>query len=129
MTNKEKYLDQIIEIAAFNIALKDGKLFGCEDIECKECEFFDYGECTQNARKWLEEEYVAPPVDWSKVAVDAPILVGNRVDYIMYRRHFAKYENGFIYAYNKGKTSYSVESDKSITGWKYGKLAEEASNE
>ena len=37
-------------------------------------------------------------VDWSKVQVDTKILVsGDGKDW--YRRYFAKYENGFIYAF------------------------------
>ena len=70
--------------------------------------------------KKLEKSEVV--VDWSKVAVDTPILVSNNGDYWR-RRYFAKYENGMVYAFDGGKTSWSNQwSEPSI--WKYAKLAE-----
>lgn len=61
-------------------------------------------------------------VDWSKVAVDTPILVSNNGDYWR-RRYFAKYENGMVYAFNGGKTSWSNYGEEPIA-WKHVKLAE-----
>ena len=61
-------------------------------------------------------------VDWSKVAVDTPILVSNNGDYWR-RRYFAKYENGMVYAFNGGKTSWSNHGEEPIA-WEYAKLAE-----
>ena len=77
MTNKEKYADKIIDIAAMSkLALKDGKPVPCADMRCSECGFYSTNySCTHNACEWLDSEYVAPPVDWSKVAVATPILV------------------------------------------------------
>ena len=43
-------------------------------------------------------------VDWSKVAVDTPILVKQKVEL---KRHFAKFENGFVYYYDNGRTSWT----------------------
>lgn len=43
-------------------------------------------------------------VDWSKVAVDTPILVKQKVGL---KRHFAKFENGFVYYYDNGRTSWT----------------------
>lgn len=43
-------------------------------------------------------------VDWSKVAVDTPIIVKEK---IYLKRHFAKFENGFVYYYNNGRTSWT----------------------
>lgn len=63
-------------------------------------------------------------VDWSKVEVDTKILVSN--DYIRwYRRHFAKYENGEVFAFLNGTTSYT---DTSCTEWKYAKLYKEGND-
>ena len=70
--------------------------------------------------KKLEKAEVA--VDWSKVAVDTPILVSNNGDYWR-RRYFAKYENGMVYAFNGGKTSWSNQWDEPLE-WEYAKLAE-----
>ena len=61
-------------------------------------------------------------VDWSTVAVDTPILVGDQKN-VFAKRHFAKYENGTIYAWENGYTSWSAPSEKNVTEWKYAKLA------
>ena len=74
--------------------------------------------------EWLNSEYVEPPVDWSKVAVDTPILVRNSREEAWTKRHFAKYENGTVYAWEGGKTSWIVESKLCILDWKFAKLAE-----
>ena len=46
-------------------------------------------------------------VDWSEVAVDTPILVRQYTKSEWHKRHFAKYENGKVYAFVDGKTSWS----------------------
>ena len=125
MTNKERYADKIIEIAVRSkLALKDGKPVPCASMRCSECGFFsvDYS-CRHNVCEWLDSEYVAPPVDWSKVAVDAPILVRDSEEVAWKKRYFAKYENGMVYAWGYGATSWSVDSGD-VTDWKFAKLAE-----
>ena len=125
MTNKEKYADKIIDIAVRSkLALKDGKPIPCVSMRCSECGFFspDHS-CRYIARKWLDSEYVAPPVDWSKVAVDTPILVRDFVEGEWTRRYFAKYENETVYAWIAGKTSWSSNRGN-ITNWEMAKLAE-----
>ena len=79
------------------------------------------------ANYWYKKELVdlqfnkVYVVDWSKVEVDTKILVSN--DYKRwYRRHFAKYENGEVFAFLNGTTSYT---DTSCTEWKYAKLYKE----
>ena len=68
-------------------------------------------------------------VDWSKVSVDTKILVSeDGKDWC--RRYFAKYENGFIYAFPDGLSSftacYKPECGyRRVCGWKYAKLYEE----
>lgn len=62
-------------------------------------------------------------VDWSKVEVDTKILVST--DNIKwYRRYFAKYENGKVYAYPNGATSFTYDC-REVLPWKYAKLYEE----
>ena len=62
-------------------------------------------------------------VDWSKVQVDTKILVsGDGKDW--YRRYFAKYENGRVYAFYDGATSFTG-SNESLLGWEYAKLYQE----
>ena len=123
MTNKEKYADKIIEIAARSkLALKDGKPVPCVSMKCSECGFYinDYS-CEHKAREWINSEYVEPPVDWSKVAVDTPILVRDSEKESWRKRHFAEYENGIVFAWENGLTSWSAERS---TCWKMAKLAE-----
>lgn len=68
-------------------------------------------------------------VDWSKVQVDTKILV-SRDGKDWYRRYFAKYENGIIYAFPDGLSSFTAGYKpecgyRRVCGWKYGKLYEE----
>ena len=69
-----------------------------------------------------EKEYKEPEVDWNKVEVDTPILVKDYEDAKWSKRHFAKYENGIIYAWQAGCTSQSIAVH--MSKWKYAKLAE-----
>ena len=52
---------------------------------------------------WLDEEYKEPEVDWSKVEVDTPLLVGlfdmEKV------RYFAYYKDDVVYCWDDGKTA------------------------
>lgn len=77
-------------------------------------------------KKWANSEYVEPPVDWSKVAVDTPILVRDSANLEWVKRYFAKYENGSVYAWSNGATSWSGDG---CTPWKLAKLPERSSNE
>lgn len=82
-------------------------------------------ECTCFADKWQcidIAEYLGI-VDWSKIAVDTPILVGND-NKTWTKRYFARYEDGKVYAWLNGKTSWSAISELSIGHWSYAKLAE-----
>ena len=62
-------------------------------------------------------------VDWSKVAVDTPVLVSNdNKEWI--KRYFARYEDGNVYCWLSGKTSWTAICELSIGRWDYTKLAE-----
>ena len=126
MTNKEKYADKIIEIAVRSkLALKDGKPVPCAEMRCSECGFLstDYT-CNHKVHEWLNSEYVEPPVDWSKVAVDTPILVRDSREESWRKRYFAKYEDNTVYAWSGGSTSWSTCGSSDIANWKMAKLAE-----
>ena len=77
----------------------------------------------------LLERYFKEIVDWSKVAVDTKILVadftGNDNEIVWKKRHFAKYENGKIYAWCDGLTSFTIDSDDLCTRWDFVKLYKE----
>ena len=129
MTNKEKYGNKIIELAIDKVvlALKNGKPALCAKIKCEDCDFYEPYSCgrsTYNFHEWLNSEYVAPPVDWSKVAVDTPILVRDSEEEAWRKRYFAKYENGKVYTWLGGTTSWSAERSSNVTVWKMAKLAE-----
>ena len=129
MTNKEEYGNEIIELAVNTgmFALKNGNPAICKEIKCEECDFYESDSCkgsTYNFREWLNSEYVEPPIDWSKVAVDTPILVRDSEKESWRKRYFAKYENGKVYTWLGGATSWSAERSSNVTVWKMAKLAE-----
>lgn len=39
-------------------------------------------------------------------------------------RHFAKYENGEVFAFENGTTSWSADSNRGVSAWEQTKLAE-----
>lgn len=92
----------------------------CDNLLCKDCDF-RYSDCNEKILKWANSEYVEPPVDWSKVAVDTPILVRDSEIESWRKRYFARYYNGIVYAWGGGTTSWSAERS---TNWKMAKLAE-----
>ena len=121
MKNYEKYADEIKGC--------DGSNF-CRDfvkphiLKSRSCANTSCDQCKMLQIIWLMEEYEEPEkpeVDWSEVKVDAPILVrqGNNGRWL--ERHFAKYENGDVYAWVDGQTSWTGEDE---IKWKYAKLAE-----
>lgn len=93
MTNREKFAEQILDIACggSRIAVNKATLepIACYELECKDCLFntHSYVHCGDKTEKWANSEYVEPPADWSKVAVDTPILVrvGANLEWIRLR--------------------------------------------
>lgn len=123
MKNYEKYKDEIRRYNDYNFC-KDFvipnilKSDNCRDIHCDACNMFQM--------IWLLEEYEEheePKVDWSKVEVDTPILVREYEEQDWVKRHFAKYEDGLVYAWIDSCTSWTVLHDEEMSAWKYAKLA------
>lgn len=124
MKNYEKYANEIREYEGMNFCrdfvkpyiLKSGN---CGDIGCNRCRVLQM--------LWLLEDYEEPKepeVDWSKVAVDTPILVRADEAIPWARRYFAKYEDGIVYVWNLGRTSWSADNNENMSAWPYAKLAE-----
>ena len=121
MKNYEKYAEKIREYDGSNFCddfiipniLKSKEL--CSDTDCKACQML--------CMIWLSEDYEEPETDWSKVAIDTPILVRNDEGEVWERRHFAEYKCGVVCAWNDGLTSWS-ECKNGFTEWKFAKLAE-----
>lgn len=126
MTNREKFAEKILDIACSGNRLAASKATleptACRNLACGDC-LFAHGSyyCGDKADKWANSEYVEPPVDWSKVAVDTPILVRDSANLEWTKRYFAKYENGMVYAWGNGATSWT--GDRCIS-WKLAKLPE-----
>lgn len=72
---------------------------------------YDYGQvraipsleiCWAWKKEWLKDIKEEEVVDWSKVPVDAKIIVGG-----LFCRHFAMYKGGLVLYFPHGKTSWS----------------------
>ncbi len=57
------------------VNLTSGEPCACGKTRCSECLFNGRKHYEGMLTEWAEKEYEEPPVDWSKVAVDTPILV------------------------------------------------------
>ena len=119
MKNYEKYADEIREYECNNFC--DGftkpyilKKDSCDSISsCEKCRMLQM--------LWLMEEYKEPETDWSKVAVDTPILVRNDERDNWTKRYFAKYEHSEVFVWVGGRTSWN---ETNMLAWNYAKLAE-----
>lgn len=63
-------------------------------------------------------------VDWSKVAVDTPILVREFESAEWVKRHFAFFKNEKVYVWEGGLTSWTCDGLEDAMSWEYAKLAE-----
>ena len=126
MTNKEFYknaLDSILE-SVVAVDKESLRVVRCTDVNCDDCLFGKLeGECEVNARDWLQSEHVEQ-VDWSKVKVDTPIYVRRSDDEEWESRHFAKFEDGRVYAWVDGATSWTANDECDVISWNCAKLAE-----
>ena len=118
MKNYEKYADEIREY--------DGDDFCCNFIrpyilKADNCSDMPCSRCQMLQTLWLLEDCEESEVDWSKVKVDTPSLVRNYINGKWSKRYFAKYEDGNIYTWINGRTSWN---ETGIYAWKYAKLAE-----
>lgn len=114
---------------------------GCRKAEIENGTVFFYKNC-ERISQWLNRvdirstcfteenqqidiaEYLGI-VDWSKVEVDTPIFVRMSNEEVWKCRYFAMYEDGEVYAWQLGRTSWSNVIKKSPIAWKYAKLADE----
>ena len=128
MLNIEKYKEELENLGVFNpdiLAVIDGKPCMCQETECNMCELYSEESCcVDRTDNWLFSEYKEPEVDWSKVKVDTPILVRELEQNPWLKRYFAKFEGRKVYAWNGGKTSWSIEDKTDMLCWKCAKLAE-----
>lgn len=129
MKNKEKFEKEIFEIACSGgciaVDKKTGNLTNCKFSLCHYCLFDTSDNCAMSRKYWCESEYVEQKqkIDWSKVPIDTPIWVRDCEEEEWVPRYFAKFEDGYVYAFNNGATSWSSDVDCSLN-WRYAKLAE-----
>lgn len=93
------------------------------DLTANCCHINDYYNLKELVDLQFNKVYV---VDWSKVEVDTKILVSND-NKRWYRAHFAMFENGTIYSFSNGTTSFTYEYS-AFEPWKYAILYEEGNN-
>ncbi len=129
MLNKEKYVNELLNFASAKESFavtKNGKPVDCDGFECERCAFYDEDEafCQDLRKKWMDSEYAEPPIDWSKVPVDTPILVRDNENDKWKRRYFAKHKDGVVYAWCGGVTSWTSRTKDDIYSWNYAELAE-----
>lgn len=131
-TNYEKYRDKIVK---FNYSSNTGTREFCNNFvepnilkpTGKRCLDVDCTYCRMLMSIWLMDEYKEPEkpeVDWSKVPVDTKIYVKDNIYDNWIKRYFARYEEGKIYAWDSGHTSWIADGENCATSWKYAKLAE-----
>ena len=124
MTNREKYLDEIL--SAMPWGKFGGEIDYCQNRECDDCDFETrQRSCKKETMDWLRAEAGEEPevVDWSKVPMDTPVWVRDRESDPWRPRYFAGAIGGSVHTWNGGTTSWS--SDGGTTGWTQAKLAEE----
>ena len=61
---------------------------------------------------------------WATVPVDTKLLVSLDGKHWL-KRYFAKYEDGKVYCFRNGSTSFSADEETDILTWEYAKLYQE----
>lgn len=128
--NQREIIDAILN-SNNNIAIDidTNKITTCRGLACSRCLFFgEYNEstsCYRNTIKWLLAEYKEPEIDWSKVAVNTPVLVSVDGDFWLNRYFAGVDDEGKPLVFPDGRTSWSnARCGRMWTSYKYIKLAE-----
>lgn len=127
MTNREKYKEEILDLLRTNNCAKLETFYNtyvATQYSISDYDGISWFEIIFAITLWLGEEYEEPKVDWSKVEIDTPVLVKQSEDNDWAKRYFAKYENGKIFTWGYGTTSWSCDRE-GMTEWNYAKLAKE----
>lgn len=105
MTNREFFKEQLLDIACKGRTIavneKTGVPMSCDAPNCSGCLFINMPvPCSTAVSDWCKADYNYERF-WKNVEVDAKILVNGS------RKHFAKYENGLVYYYAHGESSFT----------------------
>lgn len=135
MKNQKYYEKEILQIAIHGqaVAVHKDKLepMVCAKEHCKDClNCGTNGRCKDKEKtvilNWMEQEYIDPAerIDWSKIAIDTPILVRNDEDSIWERGYFAGIGKDGIFVYPNGTTNFtqSTREGKPVV-YKHARLA------
>ena len=120
LKNRDKYKNELVKVCKKGELMQFFNDYVVPAYECGNYEVINAEKVALLTALWLDEEYQAPEVGWSKVAVDTPILVSTNEENWS-RRHFAEYRDGTVYAFKDGATSWTTNLK---TEWPYAKLAE-----
>ena len=120
MKNREKYKNELVKVCKSGELMQFFNDYVVPTYDCGNYEVINAEKVALLTALWLDEEYEAQEVDWSKVDVDTPILVSMNGQNWNHR-HFAKYCGGIVCAFEDGATSWTSNEK---TGWPYAKLAE-----
>ena len=118
MKNYEKYADEIREYNGWNFCTDFIVPYVLKSDNC----FNNCSRCYMLQMIWLMKDCEEPEIDWSKIKIDTPILVRNDESDKWFKRYFAKYEGGVVYAWKSGRTSWTEDC---MIEWCYAKLAED----
>ena len=121
MKNYEKYADEIKGYDGDSICRDFIEPYILKSINAK-CINTSCPKCHLYRTIWLMEEYEEPEIDWSKIKIDTPVLVRDNENNEWRRFHFAKYENGLVYTWVAGATSWTAKGN--MYKWRFAKLAE-----
>lgn len=139
MTNYEHYKDddefnKICMCDSVAVDRNTNCVVLCTATQCENCLFngeSDY--CCKARLEWLNSEYIEPKVeekiDWSKVEVDACVLVKDRDDDEWNKRHFAEYKKCEtdgkykVHTYSSGFSSWTC-NNKNTVAWEMAQLIE-----
>nr|DAP42616.1 MAG TPA: protein of unknown function DUF83 [Caudoviricetes sp.] len=126
MTNREAYKDKLDDLLARIIAVVDGEPVRCWGASCKRCLFQDTCGKPRHKKKiidWLNAEYQEPPVDWSKVPIDTPVLASDDGEKWHKRYYAGVGDDGDPKVYSFGQTSWSG-TDGARISYEFMRLAE-----
>lgn len=127
MTNYEYYWSDIQTVALMcgngQLAFdkENHQVTVCDALPCTQCAFNPH--CNVNKLNWAYEEYVEneSSVDWSQIPKDTKIYTSDDNEH-WHPKYFAAYEDGVVYAWANGGTSFTA---KTVIPCHYAKLAEE----
>ena len=118
MKNQKYFEKEILKIAITGqaVAVHKDKLepMVCTKEHCKDClNCGTNGRCKDKEKTvildWMNEEYIDPAerIDWSKIAIDTPMLVRNEESDTWENAHYEGWKMNGIYVLPNGSTKFT----------------------